>query len=215
VKVLQKLNGATVTLPLEESDQIVGVNDLQELAYANLLMRHQILDDHMSSGVIIDDPSSTFIETDVEIAPGTRVMPFSVIRSSVKIGADCVVGPFAHLRAGTVLDDQAQIGNFVESKNAELGQGAKAKHLTYLGDVCVGSKANIGCGTITANYDGKNKHKTTIGAHAFVGSGAILVAPVNVGDDAVVGAGAVVTANNDVQPGQTVVGVPAKKINHK
>jgi bifunctional UDP-N-acetylglucosamine pyrophosphorylase/glucosamine-1-phosphate N-acetyltransferase len=116
------------------------------------------------------------------------------------------------LRVGTELDDRAQIGNFVETKNAHLGEGAKSKHLTYLGDVEIGAKSNIGCGTITANYDGKNKHKTVIGENAFIGSGSILVAPVNVGDNATVGAGAVVTANHDVPAGETVVGVPAKKL---
>jgi len=107
---------------------------------------------------------------------------------------------------------RAQIGNFVETKNAHLGEGAKSKHLTYLGDVEIGAKSNIGCGTITANYDGKNKHKTVIGENAFIGSGSILVAPVNVGDNATVGAGAVVTANHDVPAGESVVGVPAIKL---
>jgi bifunctional UDP-N-acetylglucosamine pyrophosphorylase / glucosamine-1-phosphate N-acetyltransferase len=212
VKVLQDTNGATVTLPIEESEQIAGVNDLHEMAYVNYIMRHSLMEDYLDSGVIIDDPASTFIEVDVEIAPGTRIMPFSVLRSGVKVGAECVIGPFAHLRVGTHLDDRAQVGNFVETKNAYLGEGAKSKHLTYLGDVEIGAKSNIGCGTITANYDGKNKHKTVIGEKAFIGSGAILVAPVNVGDNATVGAGAVVTANHDVPAGETVVGVPAKKI---
>jgi len=212
VKVLQECNGATVTLPVDESEQISGVNDLHEMAYVNFVMRHRILEEHLDSGVIIDDPASTFIEVDVEIAPGARIMPYCVLRSNVKIGAECVVGPFAHLRGGTELDDRAQVGNFVETKNAHLGEGAKSKHLTYLGDVEIGAKSNIGCGTITANYDGKNKHKTTIGNNAFIGSGAILVAPVNVGDNATVGAGAVVTANHDVPAGEIVVGVPAKKI---
>ena len=212
VKVLQESNGATVTLPVEESEQVTGVNDLHEMVYVNRVLRERILEEHLDSGVIIDDPVSTFIEVDVEIAPGTRIMPFCVLRSGVKIGADCVVGPFAHLRVGTELDDRAQIGNFVETKNAHLGEGAKSKHLTYLGDVEVGAKSNIGCGTITANYDGKNKHRTVIGKRAFIGSGSILVAPVNVGDNATVGAGAVVTANHDVPAGETVVGIPAKKL---
>ncbi|MFT7517414.1 MAG: bifunctional UDP-N-acetylglucosamine pyrophosphorylase/glucosamine-1-phosphate N-acetyltransferase [Myxococcota bacterium] len=212
VKVLQASNGATVTLPLDESEQVCGVNDLHEMVFVNRVLRERILSEHLDSGVIIDDPASTFIEVDVEIAPGTRIMPFCVLRSGVKIGADCVIGPFAHLRIGTELEDQAQIGNFVETKNAHFGEGAKSKHLTYLGDVEIGAKANIGCGTITANYDGTNKHRTTIGKQAFVGSGSILVAPVSIGDHATVGAGAVVTANHHVAAGETVVGVPAKKI---
>ncbi|MBC8371383.1 MAG: bifunctional N-acetylglucosamine-1-phosphate uridyltransferase/glucosamine-1-phosphate acetyltransferase [Planctomycetes bacterium] len=212
VKVLQENNGATVTLPLEESEQILGVNDLHEMAYVNRVLRERIMSEHLDSGVIIDDPASTFVEVDVEIAPGARIMPFSVLRSGVKVGADCVVGPFAHLRVGTELDDRAQVGNFVETKNAHLGEGAKSKHLTYLGDVEIGANSNIGCGTITANYDGTNKHKTIIGEQAFIGSGSILVAPVNIGDNSTVGAGAVVTANHHVPAGETVVGVPAKKI---
>jgi bifunctional UDP-N-acetylglucosamine pyrophosphorylase/glucosamine-1-phosphate N-acetyltransferase len=109
-----------------------------------------------------------------------------------------------------VLEEGAEVGNFVEVKKSTLGPGAKAKHLAYLGDATVGAGANIGCGTITANYDGRRKHATKIGARAHVGSGTVLVAPVEVGEDATTGAGAVVLAGQDVPPGATAVGVPAR-----
>jgi len=209
VKVLTATTGATVCLE-EDWEQTMGINDLHEFAQANLLMRERVLTHHMTNGVILDDPSSTHIETGVEIGPGTRILPFCVIKRGVSIGKGCSVGPFAYLRPGTRMDDGAVIGDFVETKNAHLGPGAKAKHLTYLGDVTLGAKANIGCGTITANYDGKHKHQTVIGERAFIGSGTVLVAPVKVGDDATTGAGSVVTSNRDVPDGTTVIGVPAK-----
>jgi bifunctional UDP-N-acetylglucosamine pyrophosphorylase/glucosamine-1-phosphate N-acetyltransferase len=130
----------------------------------------------------------------------------------VRVGAGCVVGPFAHLRPGTVLEAGAEIGNFVETKNARIGPGAKAKHLSYLGDVEVGEKANVGCGTITANWDGKTKHRTVIGARAFIGSGSVLVAPVRIGAGATTAAGAVVLKGRDVPDGATVAGVPARPL---
>lgn len=209
VQVLKETTGATVCIE-DEWEQVLGINDLHEFSRASLLMRERILSDHMAAGVILDDPSSTHIEVDVEIGPGSRIRPFCVISKGVSIGQDCSVGPFAYLRPGTRMDDGSVIGDFVETKNAHLGPGAKAKHLTYLGDVTIGAKANIGCGTITANYDGKNKHQTTIGDRAFIGSGSVLVSPVKVGDDATTGAGSIVTANHDVPDGVTVVGVPAK-----
>jgi bifunctional UDP-N-acetylglucosamine pyrophosphorylase/glucosamine-1-phosphate N-acetyltransferase len=111
------------------------------------------------------------------------------------IGPDGIVGPFARLRPGAVLEENAHVGNFVEMKKARLGKGAKANHLTYLGDAEIGAGTNIGAGTITCNYDGKNKHQTTIGKNAFIGSNVALVAPVSVGDGALVGAGSVITKN--------------------
>lgn len=209
VQVLQETTGATVCIE-DEWEQVLGINDLHEFSRASLLMRERILSDHMAAGVILDDPSSTHIEVDVEIGPGSRIRPFCVISKGVSIGQGCSVGPFAYLRPGTRMDDGSEIGDFVEAKNAHLGPGAKAKHLSYLGDVTIGAKANIGCGTITANYDGENKHQTSIGARAFIGSGSVLVAPVKVGEDATTGAGSIVTANHDVPDGVTVVGVPAK-----
>jgi len=211
VAVLRDTGGGVVCLE-EDLEQIRGVNTLEDLARATALLRERILRGHMAAGVIVDDPTTTWIETGVEIGPGTRILPFCVIRRGVRIGRHCLVGPFAHLRDGTVLEDRAEIGNFVEVKKTVIGAGAKAKHLTYLGDAFVGPRANIGCGTITANYDGRAKHRTEIGAGAFIGSGTVLVAPVRVGENAVTGAGAVVTRNRDVADGETVVGVPARPL---
>jgi len=109
------------------------------------------------------------------------------------VGPDCSIGPFARLRPGTVLRRDVHIGNFVEVKAATIGEGVKASHLSYLGDATVGAGTNIGAGTITCNYDGFDKHRTTIGAGAFIGSDTALVAPVTVGDGAYVGAGSVIT----------------------
>jgi bifunctional UDP-N-acetylglucosamine pyrophosphorylase/glucosamine-1-phosphate N-acetyltransferase len=148
----------------------------------------------------------------VQIGADTRILPATVIGAGCRIGRGCEVGPFAHLRAGTVLEDGAEIGNFVEAKKTHVGQGAKAKHLTYLGDATIGPQANIGAGTITANYDGVHKHPTRIGARAFLGSGTVVVAPSEIGDDALTGAGAVVPRGTTVPPGEVWVGVPARRL---
>lgn len=209
VQILSDTDGTVVCLE-DGEEEVQGVNDLVDFASAVGSMRSRILEEHMLAGVILDDPNSTFIEDGVQIAPGARIHPFSIIRRGVIVGANCSVGPFAYLRPGTVLKDGAEVGNFVEVKNTEMGEGAKAKHLSYLGDAIIGAKANIGCGTITANYDGKAKHATHIGERAFIGSGTVLVAPVRVGDRAMTGAGAVVTRGHDVQDDQIVTGVPAR-----
>lgn len=129
---------------------------------------------------------------DVTIGDDTVIDAYSLLESC-EIGAGCHVGPFARLRPGARLESGARVGNFVEMKNATLGPGAKANHLSYLGDATVGARANIGAGTITCNYDGANKHRTDIGADAFIGSNSALVAPVAVGDGATIGAGTVLT----------------------
>lgn len=145
------------------------------------------------------------IEPNVFFGPGVTVADNVKIRANCHIegaivGTGCEVGPFARLRPGTILGEKAKIGNFVETKKAVLGKGAKANHLTYLGDVNVGANANIGAGTITCNYDGYFKYKTEIGENAFIGSNSALVAPVKVGRDAIVAAGSAVT--RDVADGE-------------
>ena len=131
-----------------------------------------------------------------EIADNTVIEANSIIEEAL-VGEYCTVGPYARLRPGAVMHAKAKVGNFVEMKKAVLGEGAKANHLTYLGDATVGANANIGAGTITCNYDGVNKSKTPIGQNAFIGSNSSLVAPVTIGDNATVGAGSVITSKVD------------------
>ncbi|WP_332818031.1 bifunctional UDP-N-acetylglucosamine diphosphorylase/glucosamine-1-phosphate N-acetyltransferase GlmU [Sphingopyxis sp.] len=145
------------------------------------------------------------IEPNVFFGPGAKIADNVKIRANCHIegaivGTGCEVGPFARLRPGTILGEKAKIGNFVETKKAILGDGAKANHLTYLGDVTVGARANIGAGTITCNYDGYFKYKTEIGENAFIGSNSALIAPVRIGRDAIVAAGSAVTL--DVADGE-------------
>ncbi|MGD9587400.1 MAG: bifunctional UDP-N-acetylglucosamine diphosphorylase/glucosamine-1-phosphate N-acetyltransferase GlmU [Pyrinomonadaceae bacterium] len=151
------------------------------------------------------------------IRPGSRLVNAAVgdnvevrdncLITDSEIGDGCTVGPMAHLRGKAVMVEGSKVGNFVELKKTRLGKGSKASHLTYLGDATIGEGTNIGAGTITCNYDGKNKHETHIGDRVKIGSDTMLVAPVTVGDDAATGAGSVVTKN--VGPGELVVGVPA------
>lgn len=147
--------------------------------------------------------------TNSRIGHGVTILDNCVIADS-EISNDCTVGPFAHLRGSAKMDEKSKVGNFVELKKTVLGRGSKASHLTYLGDATIGEKTNIGAGTITCNYDGKNKHATTIGNNVKIGSDTMLVAPVKVGDGAVTGAGSVVT--KDVEANKLVVGAPARVI---
>lgn len=134
---------------------------------------------------------------DTEVGEGAR-LKFGVRAEGASIGPGAAVGPFAHLRPGSQLEEQVRVGNFVEVKNSRLKKGAKASHLTYLGDCTIGSEANIGAGVITCNYDGRDKHHTAVGDHAFIGSNSCLIAPISIGDGAVIGAGSVIT--KDIPP---------------
>jgi bifunctional UDP-N-acetylglucosamine pyrophosphorylase/glucosamine-1-phosphate N-acetyltransferase len=215
VGILAAAGQPLVTVACEDESETLGVNTLEQLAAARTGLQQRILLRHLANGVLIEDPATTYIDDDVEIGAGTRVFPCTAIRNGVRIGANCEVGPFAHLRGATVMETGAQVGNFVEVKKSVLGAGAKAKHLTYLGDATIGKKANIGAGTVTANYDGKLKHQTRIGDGAFIGSGTIIVAPATVGDRAVTGAGALVTRNTEIGAGAVYVGVPARPLAKK
>ena len=135
---------------------------------------------------------SNVVLQDVSIGDNSTIESFSHL-SSALVGANCNIGPYARLREGSEIGDNAKIGNFVETKKTKLGDGAKANHLAYLGDAEIGDKTNVGAGTITCNYDGTNKHKTTIGKDSFIGTNSSLVAPVNIGEGAYVGAGSVIT----------------------
>jgi bifunctional UDP-N-acetylglucosamine pyrophosphorylase/glucosamine-1-phosphate N-acetyltransferase len=142
------------------------------------------------------------IVRDAQIGAGARVLPFTHI-DGAEVRSDAVIGPYARLRPGTVIGEQAKVGNFVEVKNTRVGKAAKANHLAYLGDADIGSQSNVGAGTITCNYDGANKHRTTLGEGVFVGSNSTLVAPLVIESGGFVAAGSTVT--DDVKADQLAV----------
>jgi bifunctional UDP-N-acetylglucosamine pyrophosphorylase/glucosamine-1-phosphate N-acetyltransferase len=196
-----------VELPTEE---LLGINTRAELAEAEALMQRRLRRAAMDSGVTLVAPETVFLSADtrldldvvvepnvtfgpcVTVGEGARICSFSYLEGAA-VGAGARVGPFARLRPGAVLEEEVHVGNFVEVKAARLGAGAKANHLSYIGDSDIGARTNIGAGTITCNYDGVNKFRTIIGEGAFIGSNTALVAPVTVGDGAIVAAGSVVT----------------------
>jgi bifunctional UDP-N-acetylglucosamine pyrophosphorylase/glucosamine-1-phosphate N-acetyltransferase len=168
-----------------------------------------ILEGNISLGDNVHIGPNTILKN-VTIGNNSRIEAFSHLDSAT-VGDDCVIGPYARLREGSNIENSAKVGNFVETKNTTLGNGSKANHFTYLGDTEVGTSTNIGAGTITCNYDGTNKHKTTIGDESFIGSNTSLVAPVTVGSNATVAAGSVIT--KDVPDG--ALGVGRSKQNNK
>lgn len=199
----------------EDPSETLGINTRQDLAEATAIASERELDRHMTNGVTIVDPASTWIERDVTIGRDTTIHPFSVIRRGVQVGEDNQIGPFAHLRSGTVTGEACKAGAFVETKNATFGDGTKAGHLAYLGDVTMGERVNIGAGSIVANYDGVNKHQTEIDDDAFIGCGTVLVAPVKVNKRGQTGANTVVPHGKDVPENTIVVGVPARELKKK
>ncbi|MBP9733543.1 MAG: NTP transferase domain-containing protein [Candidatus Omnitrophica bacterium] len=207
--------GGVEAIVTDTPEETLGVNTRKDLALVTKIRKTAILDRLMSAGVTIEDPATTFIGEGVKIGADTVIHPNTVIDGPAVIGRKCSIGPFAHIRAGVKLGDQVTVGNFVEVVRSTVGDRTLVKHLTYLGDTQVGSDTNIGAGTITANFDGKNKHRTVIGRGVKVGSGTVIVAPAALGDKAVTGAGAVVTRGTRVKPGQTVVGVPARPASKK
>ncbi|MGO9488212.1 MAG: bifunctional UDP-N-acetylglucosamine diphosphorylase/glucosamine-1-phosphate N-acetyltransferase GlmU [Solirubrobacteraceae bacterium] len=211
-----RADGARIVGHLVDDQRLVlGVNDRVALASVRRLAQEAINERHMLEGVTIVDPAATVIDADVEIGQDTVIEPFSSIRGATRIGRECTirqsylmdcrledgvtVGPFAYLRPGTLLRSGSKIGTFVEVKNSEIGPGAKVPHLSYLGDADVGAGSNLGAATITANYDGRAKHRSSVGERVRTGVDTTLVAPVSLGDEAVTGAGSVIT--EDVPPG--------------
>jgi bifunctional UDP-N-acetylglucosamine pyrophosphorylase/glucosamine-1-phosphate N-acetyltransferase len=206
---------AVVVTP--DADEVAGINSRAELAEAEGRWQTRRRQRAMDEGATLTAPETVWFAWDTEVGRDVTIEPNVVfgpgvrIANGVKIRAFChmegatlasgtEIGPYARLRPGTVLEEQAKVGNFVEIKKAVLGRGAKANHLSYIGDAEVGADANIGAGTITCNYDGYFKHKTVIGERAFIGSNSALIAPVRVGRDAIVGAGSAVS--RDVADGE-------------
>ena len=213
IEVLTKSNILVESVTTNDPDEFLGINTRAELGKAELVMRKRILTRIMDSGVTVIDPDNTYIENEVEIKKDTIIYPYTFIENNVKIGSNCSIGPFARLRPGTVIGDKVGIGNFVEIVRSSIGQETKIRHQCYIGDTVIGKNVNIGAGTIVANYDGSQKHKTVIEDNAFIGTGTILIAPVKVGKGAITGAGSVVTRNKNVPAGKTVVGIPARLLN--
>jgi bifunctional UDP-N-acetylglucosamine pyrophosphorylase/glucosamine-1-phosphate N-acetyltransferase len=212
---LIRADGGLVAGHVAQDERLVlGINDRAELAQMRRLAQRAIHDRHMRAGVTIVDPGATVIDVDVEIGQDTVIEPFTTLRGHTRIGCDCVVrhsylidceledgvsvGPFAYLRPGAVLRRGAKAGTFVEIKNSDIGERSKVPHLSYIGDADVGPGTNLGAATITANYDGRAKHRTTVGEGVRTGVDTTLVAPVELGDRAVTAAGSVIT--EDVEP---------------
>jgi bifunctional UDP-N-acetylglucosamine pyrophosphorylase/glucosamine-1-phosphate N-acetyltransferase len=208
---------ACAVIVTPDPDEVGGINSRGELAEAEARWQARRRIAAMADGVTLIAPETVFfawdtvlgrdvtIEPNVVFAPGVTVADNVVIHAfshleGATLESGVAIGPYARLRPGAVLRKGAKVGNFVEVKNAELGEGAKANHLTYVGDATIGAKANLGAGTITCNYDGYFKHRTVIGERAFIGSNSALVAPVKIGADAIVAAGSTVT--RDVADGE-------------
>ncbi len=207
---LARQDGVSVAVVLCPEEDVAGVNDRVQLAGVEAIMQSRLRQAAMRGGATLIAPETvtfsydTQLGQDVLIEPNVFFGPGVIVEDNVKIRASChiehtrlrrgaAVGPFARMRGGADVGPSVKIGNFVEIKNGQLEEGAKISHLSYVGDARVGAGANIGAGTITCNYDGFAKHRTDIGAGAFIGSNSALVAPVRIGDGAFVGSGSVIT----------------------
>ena len=213
--------GYKVGYSVSPEKDVLGVNDRAQLARAEGIFQDVRREDFMKAGVTLKDPGTVYFSWDTEIGQDVTIEPNVVIGPGVKIGdgvlvrafchledvtigAESSIGPFTRIRGGAELARDVHLGNFVEVKKSVIHEGVKAGHLSYLGDAEIGAETNIGAGTITCNYDGVNKSKTTIGAKVFVGSNSSLVAPVTLGDGAYVASGSVVT--RDVEPDALAIG---------
>jgi len=229
VEILHRAGHAIAAFRIEDPREVLGINDREELAAVDRLLRERKVRELMLAGVTIEKPETVTVDPDVTIGMDTIVEPFAQILGHTAIGENCRIGacsivqdseladevevgqftiigtsrlergahagPYARLRLENHVEAGAHIGNFVELKKTRLGAGSKAMHLAYLGDSEIGAEVNVGAGTITCNYDGTLKHKTKIGAGAFIGSNSTLVAPVKVGEGAYLAAGSVITSD--------------------
>lgn len=212
IGIIYKKGGLIDSVNIADINEALGINSRSDLAKANSIMQKCINEDLMSKGVTIVSPDSTFISFGAKIGQDTTVYPFTIIEKNVKIGKYCSIGPFAHLREGAELGDGVVAGNFTEVARSKISSKTLLKHFCYIGDSRVGSKVNIGAGTVTANFDGRRKNRTVIKDGAFIGSDTVLVAPVEIGKGAATAAGSVVLKNKDVADGTLVAGVPARPL---
>jgi len=220
VAIARKRGLTCASIEADDADEVMGVNSRIDLAAAETAMQRRLRASAMAEGATLTDPETVYFSADTRLGQDVTIGPHVVfgpgvtIRDNVEVVAFChltgveiaekaIVGPFARIRPGTRIGPEVRIGNFVEVKGSVLDKGAKANHLSYIGDTHVGAGANIGAGTITCNYDGFLKSRTEIGAGAFIGSNTALVAPVTVGEGAIVGAGSVITV--DVKPNALAV----------
>jgi bifunctional UDP-N-acetylglucosamine pyrophosphorylase / glucosamine-1-phosphate N-acetyltransferase len=211
IEIARGMKLRAVAVEVEEDD-VRGINTKGQLAEAEAVAQKRLRDAALGSGVTMIAPETVFLHADTKFGKDVVVGPYVVFGEKVTVedgavihafshlagahvGKGASVGPFARLRPGAQLGEGAHIGNFVEIKAAVIEAGAKANHLSYIGDAFVGANANVGAGTITCNYDGTDKHQTRIGKNAFIGSNSALVAPVEIGDGAYVGSGSVITEN--------------------
>jgi bifunctional UDP-N-acetylglucosamine pyrophosphorylase / glucosamine-1-phosphate N-acetyltransferase len=207
---LANADGLDTRMITADGAEVLGVNSRSELAHAEALMQRSLRDKAMAGGATLVAPETVFlsrdtvigrdvlIEPNVIVGPGVVIEDGAIIHGfchfvGAHIGRNAEVGPFARLRPGAVLGPGTKVGNFVEIKKSDIADGAKVNHLTYIGDTSIGPGANIGAGTITCNYDGIAKHRTEIGAGAFIGSNTSLVAPVKIGEGAYIGSGSVIS----------------------
>ena len=195
-----------------DETEVLGVNSRNQLSDLDLKFQNIFKAKLMKNGVTFIQPETSRVSYDTKISKDVIIEPYTHIKKGVTIkdsskilsgsyleecsvGKNCTVGPYARIRPGTIIDDNVKIGNFVEIKNSKINKFSNVSHLSYIGDTIIGKKVNIGAGTITCNYDGINKNKTSIGDEAFIGSNTSLIAPIKIGKKAVVGAGSVVTKN--------------------
>ena len=183
-------------------EDCMGVNNRMQLSHVSKIMQERIQSRLMESGVTIVDPPNTWIDVRAEIGQDTVIEPFTYIHGQVKVGQNCRIGPFAYLRDQTVLEDDVVLGVFTEVKSSILREGVRARHHSYLGDATVGRHVNVGAGSITANFDGQRILRTDIGDGSFIGSGAVLIAPLEIPSGRRVEPGSVVSKETAKQLGK-------------